>query len=28
VVLRKPYQMRRLTDLLAGASHIPAGRHG
>jgi CheY-like chemotaxis protein len=28
VVLRKPFQMRRLTDLLAGASHIPAGRHG
>jgi signal transduction histidine kinase len=28
VVLRKPFQMRRLVDLLAGASHIPAGRHG
>jgi signal transduction histidine kinase/CheY-like chemotaxis protein len=28
VVLRKPFPMRRLMDLLAGSSHVPAGRHG
>jgi two-component system cell cycle sensor histidine kinase/response regulator CckA len=28
VVLRKPFQMRRLVELLAGVSNIPAGRHG
>ena len=28
VVLRKPFQMRRLIDLLASSSYTPAGRHG